>query len=409
MNVRGMKTSKVAIIGTAGIPAKYGGFETMAEHLTKELQNEVDITVYCSGKNYPESERISEHNGARLVYLPLSANGIQSIIYDTISILHAIFFADVLLVLGVSAGFMLPLVRLFTNRKIITSIDGLEWKRNKWSKMARWFLWASEWCAVKASHANIADNESIQDYTAMRYGKLSTIIEYGADHVKPVAPQAADYEKYPFLSKAYAVKVCRIEPENNIHVVLEAFSGLPGHHLVMVGNWNASEYGRKLRQQYNSYSNMILLDPIYNQHDIDMLRSNAVLYIHGHSAGGTNPSLVEAMHLQLPVMAWGVNYNRTTTEGAARYFKNAEELRNHIRSTRVKELKQLGAVMAEIAHRRYRWSVIANKYLHLIQAVGKKGVAKELQPGVSRVLSQKELSGIGLSHLQSTSLFFEKR
>jgi glycosyltransferase involved in cell wall biosynthesis len=365
--------------------------------------------VYCSSKNYPEAERKMAHNGARLVYLPMSANGIQSIFYDIISILHALLFADVLLVLGVSAGFVLPLVRLFTNRKIITSIDGLEWKRNKWSKAARWFLWASEWCAVKASHANIADNESIQDYTAMRYGKLSTIIEYGADHVQPVTPQPADYERYPFLTKAYAVKVCRIEPENNIHIVLEAFSGLPGHNLVFVGNWNASEYGRKLRRQYNNYSNIIMLDPIYNQHDIDMLRSNAVLYIHGHSAGGTNPSLVEAMHLQLPVMAWGVNYNRTTTEGAARYFKSAEELRHHIRDTRVKELKQLGAAMAEIAHRRYRWSVIAKKYLHLIQAVCKKDVPQELQPGLSRVLSQKELSSKGLSHLQSISLFFEKR
>lgn len=404
-----MKGNRVAVIGTAGIPAKYGGFETLAEHLTKELNTEIEITVYCSGKNYAGKDRQTTRNGAKLVYLPLSANGIQSIIYDSISILHAIFFADVLLVLGVSAGFLLPFVRLLSTCKIITSIDGLEWKRNKWSKMARWFLWASEWCAVKASHANIADNESIQDYTAMRYGKLSTIIEYGADHVEPVTPQSADYERYHFLSKAYAIKVCRIEPENNIHIVLEAFATLSGHNLVMVGNWNASEYGRKLRQQYKDYSNIILLDPIYNQHDIDMLRSNAVLYIHGHSAGGTNPSLVEAMHLQLPVIAWAVKYNRTTTEGGALYFRNADELRNHIRATRVKELKQLGADMAEIAHRRYRWSVIAKKYMHLIQAVSNKSVAKDLQPGVSRVLSQKELINKGLSHLQSTSLFFEKR
>jgi hypothetical protein len=115
------------------------------------------------------------------------------------------------------------------------------------------------------------------------------------------------------------------------------------------------------------------------------------------------------MHLQLPVIAWAVKYNRTTTEGGALYFRNADELRNHIRATRVKELKQLGADMAEIAHRRYRWSVIAKKYMHLIQAVSNKSVAKELQPGVSRVLSQKELINKGLSHLQSTSLFFEKR
>ncbi len=404
-----MDKKKLAIIGTAGIPSEYGGFETLVEHLTYELNDKMNMTVYCSGKKYNKEGRKKSHNGARLVYLPFHANGFQSIIYDSISILHAVFYADVLLVLGVSAGLLLPLIRLFTGKKIITSIDGLEWKRSKWNKMTRWFLWLSEWCAVKASHANIADNESIQDYTAMRYGSLSNIIEYGADHVMPVKPQEDDYTRYPFLVRTYAIKVCRIEPENNIHIVLDAFAAMDNYNLVVVGNWNASEYGIALREKYSTGKNIIMLDPIYNQRDINMLRSNAVVYVHGHSAGGTNPSLVEAMHLHLPVIAFGVNYNRTTTEGKALYFRTSEDLKKIVSGVRLRELKQTGAAMGAIADRRYKWSVIAGKYLYLVNAVCDNSIAHNLKPSAGRRISASHLADIGISHLQTTALFYEKR
>ncbi|MDE3251012.1 MAG: DUF1972 domain-containing protein, partial [Bacteroidota bacterium] len=127
-----MKKKRIAIIGTVGVPAKYGGFETLAEHLVRQMGEEFDITVYCTKKKYRAEERQKTYLGAKLVYLPMDANGIWSIIYDCISIFHALFSADVLLVLGVSGGFMLPFVRRFTTKKLIVSIDGIEWKRDKW-------------------------------------------------------------------------------------------------------------------------------------------------------------------------------------------------------------------------------------------------------------------------------------
>ena len=146
-----METNKkLAIIGTVGLPANYGGFETLASHLVENLDSEYDITVYCSGKKYAKAERKTHYKKAKLKFLPLDANGIQSIFYDAFSIIHAMFFADVLLILGVAGAFMLPFVRLFTNKKIIISIDGIEWKRDKWNKFARWFLKFSEKIAVKS-------------------------------------------------------------------------------------------------------------------------------------------------------------------------------------------------------------------------------------------------------------------
>ncbi len=403
-------TSKktIAIIGTVGIPAKYGGFETLAEHLVRHLTEEYNVIVYCTSKKYPKEQRVKEYLGAKLVYLPIDANGIQSILYDCLSIFHAIFFADALLVLGVSGGIMLPFVRWFTNRRLIVSIDGIEWKRAKWIRPAKWYLWWAEKIAVKYSHADISDNESIQDYTAYRYKTLSHIIEYGADHTMKVQPTEDHYSMYPFLKKPYAFKVCRIEPENNIHTVLKAFSTTSKFPLIMIGNWNNSEYGRHLKETYGKHPNIILLDPIYDQGKLDLIRSNAALYVHGHSAGGTNPSLVEAMYLGLPLIAFHVSYNKTTTENKAWYFHDEIELTTIIENCNSDSLKMNASLMKEIADRRYTWKIISSKYSFLIQQVFASKEKVTVSP-IRNDLKEKELVEMELGHLAYPTMFYEKR
>ncbi len=401
------KNNKIAIIGTVGLPANYGGFETLADHLVRNLGEQYDMTVYCSKTKYPAGQRPKKYLNARLKYLPLNANGIQSIFYDTLSILHALFYADVLLILGVAGAWILPFVKMFTRKKIIISIDGIEWKRDKWNLLAKCYLWWAEKIAVKYSHIDISDNESIQDYTALRYGSLSRIIEYGADHTLAVKPTLRDKEAYPFLKMPYAFKVCRIEPENNVGEVLKAFAQLPKHIMVIVGNWNNSDYGKSLREQYRQYSNIIMLDPIYDQRTLDVLRGGALVYIHGHSAGGTNPSLVEAMFLELPVIAYEVSYNKTTTEGKALYFKNASDLKKIIEQVKINILKDLSVTMKEIADRRYTWKVIANKYNHLIQEALQPSKKMKVVP-ILAWIEENTLLQHHVAHLKHQNIFFEK-
>jgi glycosyltransferase involved in cell wall biosynthesis len=403
-----MKKKKIAIIGTVGIPAKYGGFETLTEHLARHLSESYQLYVYCTKKKYTKSERKKEYLGAKLIYLPFDANGVWSIIYDCFSILHALFFADVLLVLGVSGGVILPFARRFTNKKIIVSIDGIEWKRDKWSRPAQCYLWWAEKTAVKYSHADISDNESIQDYTAYRYKTLSHIIEYGADHTMKIKPTAEHIKMYPFLADSYAFNVCRIEPENNLHLVLEAFSKAKTLPLVVVGNWNNSEYGRNLRLTYGNIAHIMMLDPIYDQGKLDLLRGNSSLYIHGHSAGGTNPSLVEAMYLQLPVLAFRVSYNITTTENKAWYFSTADEMENMLAGLTAAGLVENGNEMKEIADRRYTWKIIADKYLFLVEKVLSTKGKLNVIPTTSDFQIQ-ELMNLEMGHLAYHSYFYEKR
>ena len=169
--------------------------------------------------------------------------------------------------------------------------------------------------------------------------------------------------KYGIKSGEYAFKVCRIEPENNIHTILEAFKE-SALNLVIVGNWNYSSYGQALKIQYSSYPHLKLLDPIYEQGPLDQLRSNCGLYVHGHTVGGTNPSLVEAMNLGLFIIAYGVDFNIETTENSAMYFKSAEELKQILSSYRNGELdgQSFKKSMSSIAMRRYRWGIITEKY-----------------------------------------------
>jgi glycosyltransferase involved in cell wall biosynthesis len=363
-----MKKKRVAIIGTVGIPAKYGGFETFAEQLVHELNDRYELHVYCSSKRYAKAERLKQYHQAHLHYIPFDANGYQSILYDLCCMVHALFRTDVFLVLGVSGGLFLPFFKWFTRIKIIISIDGVEWRRSKWSTLSRWYLWLSERVAVYHSHQQIADNEVIREYFSNTYNKQPFMIAYGGDHTTKVAPEPEDYQRYPFIADVYAFSVCRIEPENNVELMLKAFAHKSAQLFVIVGNWNISSYGRMLRKKYNGIDNILMLDAIYDRRELDVLRSCASVYVHGHSAGGTNPSLVEAMHLQLPILAFDVNFNRATTQEAAFYFRSAEELCRLIEVVSPEQLKANAAKMKAIANQYYSWKLIVGQLEDMFDA-----------------------------------------
>lgn len=394
------KKPKIALIGTVGVPGKYGGFETLAHQLVENLTGEVDFTVYSSTHAYPKQDRVKNWKGARIKYIPLNANGAQSIFYDIWSILNALLFADVLLIMGVSGCIILPFLRLFSKRTVIVNIDGLEWRRDKWKAYAKRFLQFSEMCALKYADEIITDNKALQDYVIDRYGRNTQLIEYGADHALSCKAETEHVEKYPFLEGEYGFKVSRIEPENNVDMILNVYANLPNRILVYVGNWDYSPYGRSIKEKFNAYQNIILLDPIYDSLELGVLRSNATYYVHGHSAGGTNPSLVEAMYLGLPIMAFDCSFNRVTTENRAVFFENEEELEMVIDNLSNLPLERIGKNMKTIADNRYTWSIIANKYYRLTALRESIPAAKPSIAGLSIDYTQQ------LQRIQSANVVF---
>lgn len=351
---------KVAIIGTQGVPACYGGFESLVENIIGEnCSPDIEYTVYCSGKDMTKTKHMTTYKGAKLKYVNIHANGMQSIPYDIVSMMRSIWGYDVIMALGTSGCSFLPIFRLFNRKRLVINIDGLEHRREKWGKVARWVLRTSEAIAVRYADVVVADNKGIQDYVKETYGKDAALIAYGGDHAIRNIDEAKQLEvlkKYNVERGNYAITVCRIEPENNCHQTLEAFAK-SDKRLIFIGNWEHSNYGKELKEKYSSVPNISIVDPVYDLDTLHCLRSNAGYYIHGHSAGGTNPSLVEAMFFGCPILCYDVVYNRETTNHEAYYWKNADELLQLLKRTDLN-----GKPMMDFATTHYTWKRIAKQY-----------------------------------------------
>jgi len=297
--------------------------------------------------------------GARLRYIPLAANGVVSVLYDFISMLLSLRY-DAMLILGVSGAMFLPLIRVIYRGRIVVNIDGIEWKRAKWSRMAQLFLRLSEYIAVKISDVVISDNEVIRQHVWKSYGKKSVLIPYGGEKVSGLSEVGRG---------DVAIAVCRIEPENNVEMILEAYVINKENKLLFIGNWQKSRYSKGLYRKYSRQSNVTLLDPVYDRRELNVYRSSSSFYIHGHSAGGTNPSLVEAMSLGVPVCAFNVNFNVSTTRGLCKYFSSSSDLAAKVKSTSREEWSEIGIAMKRIADNYYTWDKIVVLYENAIRGV----------------------------------------
>ncbi len=354
----------MAIIGTNGIPARYGGFETLAENLVANLGDKYSFTVYCSSI-YGKSERTKYYKNARLIYLSLKANGWQSILYDVISLFHAWLYSDVILILGPAAGFALPLNFIF-RKKVIVNHGGLnEWERKKYSGIQSKISFLNHKTAAKFATHRIADNSILAESIKNNFGKKCEIIRYGGDHVKNVPISDSFIQKYPFSKDPCAVSVSRAQVDNNLHIVLKAFETIKAIKLVLISNWQVSKYGIDLKNKYKNHQNIIVLDAIYNQEELNLIRSNATFYIHSHSQCGTAPSLVEAICLKLPIISFDVPTNRETTQNKAHFFSDSDELFQIVESINTNEILRLKEAISDIAENNYSWKSIAIKYAKL--------------------------------------------
>lgn len=354
-----MKKS-VCIVGTNGLPAAYGGFETLAEKLSLDFKTNFDVTVFCSSENNFKGR---EYHGVKLYHLPLKANGWQSVLYDIVSIFICIFISDIVIVLGSSGGISLPLLRFF-KKKIITNIGGIEWKRDKYSYLLRRLIKLNEFLTLKFSNEIVVDNQHLNQVCKEEYGIDSTVIPYGGDHANKVDLNHQLLTKYEFLDKEYYLSVSRAQEDNLIHVLLEAACNT-NKTIVVISNWQKNSYGKNLFLTYASKKNLFLLDAIYDQNELDAIRSNASCYIHTHSQCGTAPSLVEAMSLSLPVISYNCPQNFFTTAGKAVYFNDKEDLENKLNNLSLDVLSVHGKDMKDIALKKYKWSNVINDYKSL--------------------------------------------
>lgn len=347
----------IGLVGANGLPASYGGWDQLLEQFSLIDNPDLRFIVYCTYKT--NTAHGSTHNNAKIDVIHLDANGWQSVLFDIVSLYRASKVCDAIIMLGTSGAIALPIFRLF-GVKVILNIDGAEWKRGKWNPLIKAFLWISEYVGVRSATLVVADNEILSHYVEKKYSKKPVTIAYGGDHAVKINPSSL-LERHKLKVGEYAFKVCRIVPENNLDIILESFSKVDTK-FVLVGNFSQSDYGKALQEKYQKFRNIYLLAPIYNQTVLDELRGNAGLYIHGHSVGGTNPSLVEAMSLGLNIASFDVNYNRATTDNSTHLFGNEAQLIEILKQFSNQTLTDLGPNAKAVANRKFTWDNVMSEY-----------------------------------------------
>jgi len=353
---------KLAIIGTRGIPCRYGGFETFAEKLSLGLvQKGHEVTVYCSPRYI--SRRSKSHVNIRRIFIPsIPLKSLEKISHAMFSVLHNLFEDDdIILMLGVSPVLFSWLLRLF-GKKIVINIDGLEWKRKKWSKIASLYLRLSEKLAGKLCHEVVTDSLEIQKYYNKKYGKEAVYIAYGAEYVNDSDEDVI--KRYMLKKNRYILQVCRLEPENNSHLVIKEFLKIKSDlELVVLGD---NPYDAKYLKYLRSFKNpkIRFLGAIYG-HEYKSILRNAYCYVHGHEVGGTNPALLEALAAGKCALVLDVPYNLEVIRDAGISFSKregdlAEKLNKLIKNPTILEEYE-GKALTRIEEA-YTWDKIIKEY-----------------------------------------------
>src|SRR6476659_2181369 len=359
---------KIAIIGTRGIPNYYGGFEQFAQYLAKGLtQKGFELTVYNS-HTHPYQKKT--WNGVNIVHckdLEYKMGTAGQFIYDLNCILDARKKQyDVILQLGYTSnsvwGWLLPKKTIVT-----TNMDGLEWKRTKYSGLVRNFLKHAEKLAVKYSDHLIADSMGIQEYLYAKYNKQAVFIPYGADIFKD--NHCLLLEEFDLTPYEYDMLIARLEPENSIEIILDgrAKSNCKRKFLV-VGSHNTS-YGEYLKKKYAPFYDIKFIGGIYDINKLNNLRYYTNLYFHGHTVGGTNPSLLEAMASGSLVCANDNPFNRYILEADALYFKTSNDVTLYINEVKYNQpvYQQFIANNRKKIEEKYSWDNIITQYAnHLV-------------------------------------------
>ena len=315
----------VSILGTRGVPSNHSGFETFAQDFALFLLSRGhQVTVYCQLEE-DEAPQEDTWNGIRRVSLPAGKGPVGTMAFDWKAIKHSMRDNSVILTLGYNTGVFNLLYR-FSGIPNIMNMDGLEWKREKWSGPAKAWFWLNEWAGARVANHLVADHPEIGRHLARHTPKDKiSVIPYGADSVTS-APESV-IQKFHLSSKAYHILIARPEPENYILEIVRAYSqrerGIP---LVILGRYrhDGTPYQKTVLEAAGP--EIRFLGPIFDRAIVKALRFHARAYFHGHRVGGTNPSLVEALGAGNAVIAHDNRFNRWVAGEGARYFRSASEI-----------------------------------------------------------------------------------
>lgn len=371
---------RIAMVGTRGVPAAYGGFETAVEEVGRRLAARGhDVVVYR--RRTDAGPQPVEHLGMRLVTLPaLRRRSLETLSHTGLSAFHlAAHRCDAAFVFNAANAPWLPVLRA-ARIPVATHVDGLEWKRGKWGPTGRRYYRHAEVAAARWSDALIADAQGIADYYTAELGAQTSLIAYGAPVLE--VPGSERLDEVDLEPQGYHLVVARFEPENHVEMIVEGYAAsaasLP---LVVVGSAPyADDYTRAVHAAAGTRP-VRFLGGVWDAELLDQLYANAATYLHGHSVGGTNPSLLRAIGAGTATLAYDVGFNREVLRGDGRYFADAAGVARELDAAEadLADLARRGAAL-QLRARDYDWDQVADAYEELAHQL-----AERRAPGPQRV------------------------
>lgn len=354
---------KIGILGTRGVPNYHGGFEQFADYFSVYLVNQGhDVYVYNSS-THPYQKKL--YKGVNIISCKDPEDRIGTVgqfVYDLNCILDSRRRNyDILLQLGYTSSSIWS--RIFPKKPIIiTNMDGLEWKRSKYSRPVRRFLKYAERLGVRYSDFLISDSIGIQKYLEETYNIESKFIAYGANVFS--SPNEKVLMEYDVDAYKYNLLIARFEPENNIETILDGVAAAKSNDVFLViGKHDVNSYGSYLKEKFNSSKNIRFIGGVYNIEYLNNLRFFSNIYFHGHSVGGTNPSLLEAMASNSLIVAHKNEFNKSVLKEDAFYFENSEQVKELIDNiVKSEHLDKVENVFRTIENS-YSWELINKTYL----------------------------------------------
>ena len=363
---------RIAFISTRGIPNNYGGFEQFAEYISVGLaQRGHEVTVY-SPHYHPYQGK--EYKGVKIKHIyspePWMGGSIGSFFYDYACLKDVLRKGSFDIIYEAGYTSIIPAYIRFNVKTIkrpifVTNMDGLEYKRTKFNKLVQKFIYWEEQMAVKHSHFLIADNMGIQDYYKEKYGRESKFLAYGANIYDNYNENYL--KEYELERNKYLLIIARLEPENNLSMAIEGYiaseiySKMP---LVIVGKTN-TPYGKNLVNTYRKYEHVRFLGGIYNFDKLNSVRHFSYAYFHGHSVGGTNPSLLEAMASECFILSHNNIFNKTVLGNHAIYYNDEKEVTNLLNKIemQIREHKQLYTTNnLQVIRTQYSWEKLVDEH-----------------------------------------------
>ncbi len=347
-------TTRVAIVGSHGLYARYGGWDQLVNNLAERKARETEYLIFNSSDT-PKNERHLE--GVVVRRLILKASGLQGLFYDFWSILVAWWTVDVVLLLGVQGIPLVPLLRVFRRVTIVANVGGIEWERPKFGPLSRLYLRACFGLSFRYADYVVLDNPHYKTFVPTRRSATVIVLPYGGEIDDSLEVTEDLSKKYPFLRGDYYLSISRALEDNRTAELCEAFRD-SASKLVLISNFSSSAYGKRVFQQYERCPNIVLIDGLYDKPELDLVRRKCTGYIHTHTLCGTAPSLVEMIVAQRPILSIDIPQNRFTLLGQGHFFSNFDELRDFIDG-----LPELASLIPSVDVRaRYAWDRVVADY-----------------------------------------------